>query len=247
MIGWTFAFIDRPAPAVARATAFWSTVTGTHPSAPWGERGEFTTLEPEAADACLATQAVGGPSGAHMDFAVEDPSAFTTRATTLGAAVVAGRPGLTVLRSPGGMPFCVVAWRGQRRRPPVFGGPGDGVARPDQVCVDVAPGAFDAEVGFWAALTGWESCPGAGDGFHSLAPPAQLPVRLLVQRLDEDRPASGHLDLACSDPAAVRAWHEERGASFVADEEHWIVMRDPAGGVYCLTGRAPEPDGPRSV
>ncbi|WP_405085059.1 hypothetical protein [Microbispora sp. NBC_01389] len=29
-------------------------------------------------------------------------------------------------------------------------------------------------------------------------------------------------------------------AAFVARGRHWIVTRDPAGGVYCLTGRDPE-------
>ncbi|MFD3655625.1 hypothetical protein [Streptomyces sp. NPDC058620] len=70
MIHWTYAFIARP--AAGRADAFWVTVTGTHVSAPWGDRGEFTTLLPDGADACLVTQAVGVPGGAHPDLAVED-------------------------------------------------------------------------------------------------------------------------------------------------------------------------------
>ncbi len=45
-----------------------------------------------------------------------------------------------------------------------------------------------------------------------LKPPAGLPVRILLQRLGEERPASAHLDLACADIAAVQARHEEHGA-----------------------------------
>ncbi|NUO41489.1 MAG: hypothetical protein HOV82_05565, partial [Streptomyces sp.] len=59
----------------------------------------------------------------------------------------------------------------------------------------------------------------------------------------EERRASAHLDLACADIAATRARHEELGAAFVTRGVHWTVMRDPAGGVYCLTGRDPETGG----
>ncbi|MFG2586882.1 VOC family protein [Streptomyces sp. NPDC048438] len=239
MIRWTYAFIDRPAAAAGRAAAFWSAVTGTQVSTPWGERGEFTTLLPDGADACLAVQAVGGEAGAHPDLAVDDMAAFTAQALRLGALEETRHPELTVLRSPGGQPFCVVPWRGQRARPPVLTGPGGTTSRLDQICLDVSPAVFDAEVAFWAALTGWEARPGAHREFHVLRPSQDLPVHLLVQRLDEPRHASAHLDLACSDLAAERAQHEGRGAEFVRDGDGWTVMRDPAGGVYCLTGRDP--------
>ncbi|WP_406151270.1 VOC family protein [Streptomyces sp. NBC_01012] len=243
MIRWTHAFVDRPAPAAGRAAAFWSAVTGTHASAPWGERGEFTTLVPEEADACLVVQAVGGAGGAHPDLAVEDIGAFTARARLLGADEEAGRPGLAVLRSPGGQPFCVVPWRGSRRRPPVLVDADGTRSRLDQLCLDVSPAAFEAEVAFWTALTGWDSRPGVHPEFRTLRPPPEsavdAPVHLLLQRLTEPRAASGHLDLACSDLAAGRARHERYGARFVRDGDGWTVMRDPAGGVYCLTGRDP--------
>ncbi|MEU5658696.1 VOC family protein [Streptomyces sp. NPDC047737] len=239
VIRWTYAFVDRPAPAAGRATAFWGAVTGTLPSAPWGERGEFTTLSPDGADACLVTQAVGGPGGAHPDFAVEDMAVFSARARQLGAVAVSTSPELAVLRSPGGQAFCVVPWRGQRTRPPVLTHPEGMTSRLDQLCLDVAPAAFDAEVAFWTELTGWDSRPGDHREFHVLRPPAGVPVRLLVQRLDEPRAASAHPDLACSDLAAGRILHERHGAQFVGDGDGWTVMRDPAGGVYCLTGRDP--------
>ncbi|MEU5716304.1 VOC family protein [Streptomyces sp. NPDC020403] len=239
MIRWTYAFIDRPAAVTARATAFWAEVTGTRTSGAWGEREEFTTLLPDGADACLATQAVGGAGGTHPDLAVEDLAASTAQACELGAVVRSRKPGPVVLRSPGGMAFCLVAWRGQRTRPPVVHGPGGFRSRADQLCLDVAPGAFEAEVAFWTALTGWDSRPGDHTEFHVLRPRLDLPVRLLVQRLEEPRPASGHLDVACSDLEAGQAWHERCGAEFVRHGDGWTVMRDPAGGLYCLTGRDP--------
>ncbi|MEU1127703.1 VOC family protein [Streptomyces sp. NPDC005899] len=239
MIRWTYAFIDRPAAAAERATAFWTAVTGTRASAPWGGRGEFTTLLADGADACLAVQSVGGPGGAHPDLVVEDMAGFAARAGELGAVTGTRNPELAVLRSPGGQPFCLVPWRGQRTRPPVVTGPGGVTSRVDQLCLDVAPAAFEAEVAFWTALTGWEARPGGHPEFHGLRPRSDLPVHLLLQRLEEPRPASAHLDVACSDLAAGQAWHEQCGAVFVRRGEGWTVMRDPAGGVYCLTGRDP--------
>lgn len=116
--------------------------------------------------------------------------------------------------------------------------------RLDQVCLDIPPSLHDAEVAFWAALLpDWESLSGSLPEFHVLKPPAGLPVRILLQRLDEERPVSAHLDLACADIAETRAEHERLGAEFVAEGSRWTVMRDPAGGTYCLTGRDPETGG----
>ncbi|MGW7818412.1 VOC family protein [Streptomyces puniciscabiei] len=100
-----------------------------------------------------------------------------------------------------------------------------------------------ADHGEWAGLTGWERLKGSRPEFEVLRPPTGLPVRILLQRLDDERPASAHLDLACADMAAVRARPEEHGTARVSEGPRWTVMRDPAGGVYCLTGRDPETGG----
>ncbi|MEW2403073.1 VOC family protein [Streptomyces sp. NPDC046862] len=243
-IRWAYVFVDRPMARFGQACDFWTAVTATGLSEPRGERDEFVTLLPEGADAgeadaCVKVQGVeDGHGGAHLDLAVEDPSALADAAVLPGAEVVAPLPIGKVLRSPGGQLFCAVRWDGESVRPPVVGR-----SRLDQVCVDVAPAAFAAEVAFWTGLTGWDSQPGSLPEFHVLRPPAGLPLRVLLQRLRTDRPASAHLDLACADIAAVRVRHEELGATFVADGARWTVMRDPAGGTYCLTGRDPETGG----
>ncbi|WP_086563694.1 VOC family protein [Streptomyces africanus] len=241
-IGWTYVFIDRPRETFAAACDFWTAVTDTRLSELRGEHDEFVTLLPDGADACVKVQAVGPPSGgAHIDFCVDDVPEFAAAAVRLGASVVTGLGSLVVLRSPGGQLFCADPWRGQSSRPDVVQG-----SRLDQVCVDVAPSAFGAEVAFWSALLAdWESLPGTLAEFHVVKPPPGLPVRLLLQRLDEERPASAHLDLACADVAATRARHEELGAAFVAGFSGWTVMRDPAGGTYCLTTRDPVTGGLR--
>ncbi|MFD7699203.1 VOC family protein [Streptomyces caelestis] len=241
-IRWTYAFIDRPATSFGSAHAFWTVVTDTRLSEFRGERGEFVTLLPgDGADACVKAQGVdSGAGGAHLDFAVDDVREFVGSAWRSGAGVVAEHEGWAVLRSPAGQSFCAVPWQGESVRPPVVRG-----SRLDQVCVDVPPSAYDAEVAFWSdVLDGWKSASGSRPGFHVLAPPPGLPIRVLLQRLGEERRASAHPGLACADVEATRALHEGSGASLVARGAHGTVMRDPAGGVYCLTGRDPETGGP---
>lgn len=239
-IRWTYAFADRPAARLAAARAFWTAVTGTRLSAPRGENGEFVTLLPaDGADACVKLQGVGsGPGGAHLDLCVEDVPGLVRRARDLGAEAVAEHAGWAVLRSPAGQLCCAVPWHGESARPPVVAG-----RRLDQVSLDVPPSAYETETAFWAELTGWEPLTGSLPEFRVLRQPAGLPVRILLQRLDGEQPAGAHLDFACADVAATRARHEELGAVHVADGRHWTVMRDPTGGVYCLTGRDPETGG----
>ncbi|MEU8027952.1 VOC family protein [Streptomyces sp. NPDC049099] len=242
IIRWTYAFADRPAARLPEACAFWAAVTGTRPSEPRGDQGEFLTLLPEddgGADACVKLQGViEGEGGAHLDLCTQDVRGLTGTARELGAEVVADHGGWAVLRSPAGKLFCAVPWHGESVRPPVVAG-----SRLDQVCLDIPPSAYATESAFWARLTGWERQTGSRPEFEVLKPPAQLPVRILLQRLDEERPVSAHLDLACADIAAVRARHEGYGALRVGGGPHWTVMRDPAGGTYCLTGRDPETGG----
>lgn len=237
---WTYAFIDRPIESFTAACEFWTAVTGTRLSELRGEQKEFTTLLHDGADACVKVQGVtSGPGGAHLDFPVADEREFMRSAVALGAEVVADHGTWAVLRSPGGQQLCTMPWSAEATRPPVVRG-----SRLDQVCVDIAPSAYDAEVAFWSALLPeWQSRPGSLPEFHVLTPPAGLPIRILLQRLGEDRPTTAHLDLACTDIEATRTAHERLGARLVTRGSHWTVMRDPTGGTYCLTGRDPETGG----
>ncbi|WP_306207526.1 VOC family protein [Actinoplanes sp. RD1] len=178
-----------------------------------------------------------GPGPAHPELCVDDVAAFEQHLRQRGgdparAEVVARHGDRLELRSPGGFPFTVVPWTGGH--PP----PERRTSLVDQVCLDISPGAYDTEVAFWAALTGWELRAFPPE-FHRLVRPPGLPVHLLLQRTDGEQPPSAHLDLACTDVAAERARHESLGATFVAEFPEWTVMRDPAGGVYCLTHRQP--------
>ncbi|MDH6219968.1 VOC family protein [Streptomyces pseudovenezuelae] len=238
---WTHAFIDRPLTHFSRACEFWTAVTDTRLSELRGERQEFVTLISEDADAVLKVQGVvSGEGGAHLDFAVEDVPALVDAALKLGAELVTDHARWAVLRSPAGQLFCAGPWEhGESVRPPVVRG-----SRLDQVCLDLPPSVYEAEIAFWSALlTDWQSLPGSRPEFHVLKPPPGLPIRILLQRLDEERPASAHLDLACADIDATQAEHEHLGAELVARAPHWTVLRDPTGGLYCLTGRDPETGG----
>jgi Glyoxalase-like domain len=240
VIRWAYVFVDRPRDAFDVAAAFWTAVTGTELSARRGERDEFATLIPPAGDASVKIQGVGGSGGAHLDLVVDDVHTLFGAAIGLGADVVAQHEDWYVMRSPGGQLFCITPDNGQTARPAVVPGPDGTTSRLDQIAIDVAADGYAAEAAFWPALTGWPGHTGSRTEFHVVQQPDHLPVRILIHRLDAPRPASAHLDIACSDIAAVRARHERLGATHVADRTHWTVMRDPAGGVYCLTGRDPE-------
>ncbi|MFK4070292.1 VOC family protein [Streptomyces sp. NPDC029674] len=248
MIRWVYAFADRPRERFPQACAFWATATGSRLSELRGDGGEFVTLLPPGpADACLKAQAVDGPGGAHLDFAVDDLAATARAARGLGATPVFAEPGLEVLRSPGGQLFCVVPWAGETSRPAPVTAPDGATSRLDQVCLDISPPVYDEEAAFWAAFTGWQSVRSPLPEFRRVQPPPGLPVRILLQRLDTSGPGGAHLDLACSDVDAVRAHHESLGATCVSRRTHWAVMRDPAGGTYCLTDRDPATGAARGI
>ncbi|WP_411285046.1 VOC family protein [Lapillicoccus sp.] len=240
-IRWTQLFLDRPRQQVDAAAAFWASVTDSDLS-PWRDAHTFATFEPRAGASYLRVHAVvDGGGGAHLDLEVDDLRAGTERAVGLGARVVGQDvveqdDGLVVLRSPAGLGFCLVPHRGASERPPPVGHP---TTRVDQVCLDLPAAVHDLEAAFWTRLTGWERHRGRLPEFELLAPPAGMPVRLLLQRLTGGDRAGAHVDLATTDRVATRAQHAALGARELAVHEHWSVMRDPAGGVYCLTDRDP--------
>ncbi|MDR7276642.1 VOC family protein [Catenuloplanes atrovinosus] len=233
MLTWVTAYLDRPERALDEAVAFWESVTGAFAVPQRSPR--FVGLRPVAGDVSVMVQGVqDGPGGVHLDLAVENVPAFAALAVRAGAAEVADHGAWRVLRSPAGLTFCVDTADGRHVRP----APAEGVLL-DQVSLDIGPDAHDAELAFWTAITGWDPRPTSLPELRRLHPPAGAPIQLLVQRCATERPAGAHPDLACADIPAVRARHEALGAAFVAEFPGWTVMRDPAGGVYCLTGRPP--------
>ncbi|MEP7055102.1 MAG: VOC family protein [Actinomycetota bacterium] len=236
---WITAVIVRPAELFAESVQFWTQVTETHAAAPdQVDPAGLVELVPSAGDSCLNLQQVHGQPGVRLDLEFDDADEAVIAAASLGAVVSEGHAG-TELRSPGGLQFRVGGWRGSAARPAVVTGT-DGTTLLDQVCIDIGPAAYDAEVAFFHAVTGWDLHRGSLPEFSVLRSPARGPMRILLQRLEAEREASVHLDFACSDPTAARRRHEGLGAQYVARGLRWSVMRDSSGARYCLTERDPQ-------
>lgn len=236
---WISAFLDFAPETFEDGVRFWSEVTQYDVSAPRGDGGEFATLVPPDGDDFLRVQRLAdGADRIHLDLHVEDPRAATERAVALGATEVADL-GHVVMRSPGGFDFCFVDHPAATRpRPSVR--PGGHASLPDQVCLDVPAASYDEECAFWRDLTGWDLRGSDYAEFRSLARPVEQPVRLLLQRLEEETgDVRGHLDWSTTNRAAETERHVGAGATVVDVRTGWTVLADPHGRRYCLTDRHP--------
>ena len=239
-IHWVAAFVDVPVDRFEASLAFWSQATATTSSARRGDRDQFLTLEPDDGSAPLWMQVHEGPARVHLDLHVDDVDAYRDRATSLGATVLA-EPGFAIMASPGGLVFCLVTGTGDERLGPVLAEPVP--HRVDQLCIDIPNPAFDAEIAFWASLTGWGTGQTQLPEFRSLDQPPHIPYRFLFQQLGADDGRTDvhvHLDISCGGQNhAVRDRHADLGAEIGESHVHWTVMRDPAGLEYCVTNREP--------
>jgi hypothetical protein len=221
---WLTAFLDLPDDEFDPAVAFWREVTGHDLSARRGEDDEFATLVPPSGDAFLRVQRIrDGEAGVHLDLHAPGQD-------------------FEVRRSPGGLPFCLVAGE-EASRPASTTWPDGNRSVVDQVCLDIPPEVYDEECDFWASVTGWELHDTKRSEFRRLRVPDGQPLHVLLQRLDSSGgPVRAHLDLATDDRAAETRRHERLGARVAAVHDGWTVMRPPAGPVYCITGRVPRAD-----
>jgi hypothetical protein len=113
-----------------------------------------------------------------------------------------------------------------------------------QICIDSPPTLHDQEVAFWRAATGWRWREGDQNEFAGkLYPPTGSSVQLLFQRLGSDDPATAvraHIDLGADDVEAETARLVELGGERLGPGRGWIVLRDPVGMVFCVTGNSPD-------
>jgi hypothetical protein len=243
MITWLAAFADVPESRVPAALEFWAAVTASRPGPAAGDRDEYLPLAGPDEDPYLWIQRVQRPDpdgGWHPDLMVDDLPTAVRHATELGAGLIRQLPGLVVLSTPAGQPFCLLAGAGERRRARPRRWPAGQHSLFDQLCLDIPAADFAAECRFWSELTGWPQRSSSAEFVH-LTRPAAVPLRLLLQRLGEDDhgPARAHADLACDDVPAERQRHQALGAELVRIAEHWTTLRDPAGLLYCITDRDP--------
>ncbi|WP_244931780.1 VOC family protein [Nocardioides sp. W7] len=235
---WVTAFLDLAPEDHGRAVEHWRGVTGHGLSTPRGDHGEFASFLPPDGDVHFKVQRLAaGPSKVHLDLHVPELAPAVEDAVRLGATVVATRE-YAALSSPGGFVFCLVTERSAVLAEPATW-PGGHRSSVDQVCLDVPPARWDAEVAFWRDLTGWETRSGGAE-FVSLVRPPGMAVRILLQRLDDPQPSvTGHLDLASTDRAAETQRHVELGAEVLSVHDRWTVLRPTAGPPYCITDRDP--------
>lgn len=246
-IRWLTVFLDLPAGVSDSTASFWGEVTGSKLSAWRGTHDEFATLVPPDGDAYLRIQRLQSrPGGCHIDLHVdveaEPLDELGGRAESLGARLQSWEDDLVVLKSPGGLPFCLVPWAQESTVPTPVRFEESGASRADQVCLDIPPRQFADECSFWSALTGWSVRSGGLPEFRYLQRPDGVPVRILLQRRTYARgsdPVRAHLDFACDDSAGTAIRHATWGARVVATFPNWITMADPAGRAYCLTRRVP--------
>ena len=238
-IRWVWTFLDTPEADGDRSWDFWAGVTRSRLAPPRGPHDEFSTLLPRRGHAWVKLQKVVEGGGVHVDLDVDVPLPDAAgEATRLGASEVSAHEDFVVMRSPGGFTFCLTSWRNAgSATTQVREGEPDLL---DQVCLDIPADEFAREVDFWETLTGWPKRPGSLPEFVSLTRPDGIPVRFLLQRLEEPTgTVRAHLDLATRDREASRDAHVAAGARVVSEQEHWTVMHDPVGRTYCLTDRRP--------
>jgi hypothetical protein len=241
-VRWITTYIDtmRGRDALA-AEVFWQAVTGTTISERRGEHGEFATLIPPDGDAFVKVQRTNsGVPSCHLDFHLDDAEAGVGRAVDLGATITARNDDFVVGESPGGTPFCVMWHLGEHVRPVPIKWPGQR-SIVDQVCIDIPPANYDVETQFWSQFTGWPLRGGSLSEFNYLERPAGMPLRLLLQRLDDaggGAAVRAHVDFACDDVETEAQRHIALGAQFMR-RRSWVTMLDPVGREHCVTGRKP--------
>src|ERR1700722_6265450 len=106
-----------------------------------------------------------------------------------------------------------------------------------KIVVDVPPADHDRELAFWKGASGLPLRQGTRyPEYHGTELPGQE-FELLIQRLG-DGPARVHVDIHTDDVEAEVARLEALGAERVRGAGHWVILRDPAGLLFCVV---PEP------
>jgi hypothetical protein len=113
-------------------------------------------------------------------------------------------------------------------------------ARLSAVVIDVPERDHARAVEFWSAALG--RVPYVSDRYPEYAQfeDATPGLNLLVQATRDDT-RRVHLDLDSSDPAADVERLVGLGAEVLDQRDHWVVMRDSAGVVFCILKPQPAP------
>lgn len=224
---WLHVFLDVPADLFDAAGRFWAAATGGRLAAPWPEHPEFRSVEPPTGSRYLHVQRHGGPPRLHLDLVTARVDAETARLAALGAVAGTRQRWWQVLRSPGGLPFCLVEETPGRARPDPVRWPDGHRSRVAELAVTAPAGGCDAERRFWRAATGWDPdrLDPAPTGPAVLVPPGGAPLRLAVRPGAAGDPVRARLGIDTDDPdAEVR-----RLVALGAVPAGAGLLRDPAG------------------
>jgi hypothetical protein len=238
---WLHVFIDIAPDASEESATFWSAALGWPLGDQWPGHPEFRSFTPSEGDSFVHQQIGHHGPRIHFDLEVSDHGC-ADRLIQLGAVVTGHGDGWRPMRSPGGLPFCLVD-RQDHTRPSA-----QRVAKHNtrlvQICIDSPANLHDQEVAFWQQATSWQWRPGNGGEFAGkLYPSPGSSAQLLLQRLGSDDPATevrAHIDLGADDIAAEAARLVRLGAERLGPGRGWIVLRDPVGMVFCVTGNSPD-------
>lgn len=240
-MSWLHVVLDVPGDQLPATADFWSRALGWPTGDPWAGHPELRSFVPATGDAYMHLQSIDGPPRVHVDLESEEPDRTVAEAVDMGAVVVAENDIWRTLRSPGGLPFCVLR-AAEHEPPPPLSLPDGHRVRMVQVCVDSPKGVHDAEVAFWRALLPGRWVPSEAPEFAGKwHDDAGSPVQLLFQGLDEeDGPVRAHLDLGTDDLPAERRRLLEVGATDVgAGRGGWHVLRDVNDLLFCVTANSP--------
>ena len=147
---WLQLFLDVPRARWEESLRFWSAATGWAVSPARGEDDQFVTLLPPHGTPWVKLQAIDTDARIHLDLDSRDRDGEIDRALAAGARPAWVYEDVTVMRSPGGLLFCHTL--AGPERPTLHRGDDDLVL--DQVCLDVPGRLWEAEVAFWATMTG---------------------------------------------------------------------------------------------
>lgn len=245
-MSWIQAVIDLPTEQWEAGARFWAASLGWPLGRSWDGHPELRTFEPDSGDGYVHLQRIDGPPRIHLDLEVTDVAAATRRWVELGAEIVGPPPEpptttWQAMRSPGGLPFCLIP-EGHRQPPPASSWPDGHRSRLVQVCVDLPEEVCDSEIAFWrSGLTGRWARGDREEFLGKVHDDAGSPLQLLFQRLGEHTgPARAHLDLGTDDVSAEVRRQVTLGAVEGRADDGFVALTDPAGLAYCVTGNDPE-------
>jgi catechol 2,3-dioxygenase-like lactoylglutathione lyase family enzyme len=110
--------------------------------------------------------------------------------------------------------------------------PGPARPRLSAVFVDVPPETEEATIEFWSRTLGAQPRKEEEHPAYTELQGARSPLRVIVQRV-EDAPRV-HFDLESDDVEATVAHLVDLGAERVRAVHDWVVLRDPAGNLFCV-------------